>query len=53
MSTPAYIILGFCFFNIVTAMARHGKSKGTWNAGMTLLDQSVVVGLLYWGGFFS
>ena len=53
MSTPAIIIIAFVFLQIVCAMALHGKPKGNWNAGLTLADQAVIVGLLYWGGFFS
>lgn len=53
MTTPAIIILVLVFLDIVMAMALHGKPKGKWNAGMTLLNEAIIVGLLYWGGFFS
>lgn len=53
MTTPAIIILGLVFLDIVAAMALHGKSKGKWNAGMTVLNSAIVLGLLYWGGFFA
>ena len=54
MSTPAIIILILIFAEIVTAMALHGKPKGgKWNAGVTLLNEALIVALLYWGGFFS
>jgi len=53
MSTPAIIFLLLLFLQLVTGMAQHGKSKGTWNAGVTLLDVAVTIALLYWGGFFS
>ena len=53
MSIPAIIILGFVFLEIVVAMTLHGRPKGKWNAGATLLNEAVIVGLLYWGGFFA
>ena len=53
MTTPAIIILILVFIEICTAMALHGKPKGKWNSGATLLNEAIIVGLLYWGGFFS
>ena len=53
MTTPAIILLILVFIDIVAAMALHGKPKGTWNAGLTVLNSAGVLGLLYWGGFFA
>ena len=53
MTTPAIILLVFVFLDIVAAMALHGKPKGTWNAGLTVLNSAGVLSLLYWGGFFA
>ena len=53
MHTAAIIILILVFLELCCALAFHGKSKGNWNAGATLFNEALIVGLLYWGGFFS
>ena len=33
--------------------AKHGESRGTYNAWVHLVDVAILVGLLWWGGFFG
>lgn len=54
MTTPAIIILILVFIELYCAATLHGKPKGgKWNIGTTFLNEAIIVGLLYWGGFFS
>lgn len=53
MHNAAIIILILVFLELCCSLALHGKPKGNWNAGATLFNEALIVGLLYWGGFFS
>jgi len=55
MSTPAIITLGLIIFNLLYALAKHGEYKAfpRWNICQSLFDAVILIGLLYWGGFFD
>ena len=39
---------------LVVAIAKHGEPKGTtYDFGTTLVADALILGLLYWGGFFG
>ena len=50
---PELILLGLIIFNLCFAMAKHGESKGNYNAFLALVDVAILLPLLWWGGFFS
>jgi hypothetical protein len=52
MSTPAIIWIAGSIITGLVYAAKHGQQR-TYNFPEWILNSTVVVGLLYWGGFFS
>lgn len=54
MSTAAMIYLSLTFIGLGVAAAKDGKPKdGKHSFFGTLITTAIVIGLLYWGGFFD
>ena len=55
--TPQIILLCIALINIVVSAIKHGepkdKTSSTYNFWITLGNILVLLGLLYWGGFFQ
>lgn len=50
---PQLIVLFLIVLSLGVSMARHGRKKiGRHSLWWELLDFIMLVGLLYWGGFF-
>lgn len=52
MSTPAVIWIAGSIITGLVYAAKHGQQR-TYNFPEWILNTTIVVGLLYWGGFFS
>jgi hypothetical protein len=51
---PEGIILGLIAFNLILGACVDGEPKtGTHRFGVKLIDAAILMGLLYWGGFFA
>jgi hypothetical protein len=50
---PQGIFLALAFVELCVFLGMHGKPRPDFNAGAQLFDTALIVGLLYWGGFFS
>jgi len=51
---PQIILLGLIVMGLGLNLAKHGEpQKGKHSFWMSLVNSAVIVGLLYWGGFFS
>ncbi len=54
MKTPQIIYLVLTGINLLTSSYMHGKERtGKHNVFVTLIVTALVIGLLYWGGFFN
>jgi len=55
LGLPQFIYLGLTLVALGIEIARHGEPKkpGKHNAVAALISGSLLVGLLYWGGFFG
>ncbi len=54
MGIPQIIMICLIAFNTTAALLKHGEPKGNYNAPLTLfIDLPLMIGLLYYGGFFS
>lgn len=54
LQIPQIIYLALTFIGLGEAMANHGKVKQKEvNVWIDFVATTVVLGLLYWGGFFS
>lgn len=51
---PQMIYLALVLIGVGVSMAQHGKPKtGNHHLGASIIGYGIVMGLLYWGGFFS
>ena len=51
---PQLIYLGIAAFGAGFILANHGNPKGgEHNILTSLIAEAIIVGLLYWGGFFD
>lgn len=51
---PQRIMLSLIFISIGISIARHGEQKNEkHNAVITLLNATITIAILYWGGFFD
>lgn len=54
MSAPALIYLACLFIATGIALSNHGTPRrGNYSFWLSMVGNSAVVGLLYWGGFFA
>lgn len=53
MSIPAIIIIALAFMDLGYYIAKHGQSRGNFYWPAKVVDMGVLLGLLYWGGFFN
>ena len=54
MGLPQIILIGLFAMSLGTSMADHGKPKtGKESFGSSLVAVILMLGLLYWGGFFN
>ncbi len=54
MKAPQIIYLVLMGINLLASSYMHGKERtGKYNVFVTLIVAALVIGLLYWGGFFS
>jgi len=55
LGLPQLIYLSLVLVALGTEIARHGEPKkpGKHNAVASLIASALLVGLLYWGGFFG
>jgi hypothetical protein len=50
---PQIIYLCLALLGLGISMAKHGQSKSNYHFGVDLISSLLVLGLLYWGGFFN
>jgi hypothetical protein len=50
---PQFVLLLLMFFSLFTSCCLHGKPKGNYSAPVALLVFSIIVLVLYAGGFWS
>lgn len=51
---PQALLLTFMFLKICGHASKNGQPMGLrFNLGHALIDTALLVGILYWGGFFS
>lgn len=54
MGVPQIIMVCLYTINIGISMAKHGEPQdGIYNAWTSIFSSIVVMGLLWWGGFFG
>jgi hypothetical protein len=54
LHAPQIIFLALTFLALGSSLAKHGEPKnGTYNFGTQLVAEIIIIGLLYWGGFFG
>lgn len=52
MQTPQIIIVVLITINLIVNLLKNGESK-KYSFATALIDNSIVLGVLYWGGFFN
>lgn len=55
LGLPQFIYLGLTLVAVGMEIARHGEPKkpGKHNAVASVIASGLILGLLYWGGFFG
>ena len=54
IQAPQIIMMAMIGVTLGIDLASHGKPReGKINFGITLISKTILVGLLYWGGFFG
>lgn len=54
MHLPEIIFLVLLEIDLLCAAFLHGKpTRGNHNIFTTILNDSIITGILYWGGFFT
>lgn len=54
LHAPQFIVLILLFWGTGYSLANHGKPKtGKHSFGGALFADALLIGLLYWGGFFG
>ena len=54
LGAPQLIYLALAFMDIGVETVKHGEPKdGIHNFWATVMARTLMIGLLYWGGFFS
>ena len=53
MAAPQIIVLGLFALNVAAALIQVGKDSNGGNFVASLLSTALMVGLLYWGGFWT
>jgi len=53
LGTPQIIYLIILTLGLGIQIANHGKPRSNENAVAGLISSIIVLGLLYWGGFFT
>lgn len=50
---PQGIYLALTLFGLGVVVAKHGKPREAYDATITTIGTALILGLLYWGGFFG
>lgn len=53
MHTPQIVLIVLMAISGTIHLLRHGQRRENYNFGVWVLDASLFMGLLYWGGFFG
>jgi len=54
LQAPQIIYICLVFLSLGISIAEHGQpKKGLESFGKSLIANAIMIGLLYWGGFFS
>lgn len=53
MGTPQIITLVLMFITLLVKMIKNGQPREPWSAAEGTIDFTLLLGLLYWGGFFN
>lgn len=53
MHAPQIIYIILTFIGLGYSIAKHGQPRDNHDFGVDLISTIIVLGLLYWGGFFS
>lgn len=54
LHAPQLIFIALLVLGTGVSLAKHGQPKeGRHNFTLAVLSDAIVIGLLYWGGFFS
>lgn len=53
MGAAQIIIMIMLAIEFGMTLSKHGQSKGVYNIWAYLFDASILIGLLWWGGFWG
>lgn len=54
MNAPQGIVLFLIGLSVFLNLIKHGEKKQSeWNFHTSLISAAILLGLLYWGGFFG
>jgi len=53
MGTPQIITLILFSADLLATAHLHGREQGPWNFWTALVGNSIMVAILWWGGFFG
>jgi len=53
MKAPQIIVLVIYFIALLITANKHGQERTAWNFWETLVSAMIMMGLLFWGGFFK
>ena len=54
LGTPQIIVIVLYILSLGLALGKHGQPRNDkYNFGVTLIATSIMIALLYWGGFFA
>lgn len=54
LQAPQIIFLALTFLGTGICLARHGERRiGNYNFPAAIVADALIIGLLYWGGFFG
>ena len=54
MGLPECLLIAMLFMDVGAAAVKHGEpKKDTYNVWVSLIGAAIIIGLTYWGGFFS
>jgi hypothetical protein len=53
MAAPQIIFIVLMAVDLLGTAYLHGKPRAPWNLCIKLVDVAIVVGVIWWGGFFE
>lgn len=53
MNAPQIIMIVLLALNLFINLLKHGEKQGSYSFWTSLVNAGIVVGLLWWGGFWG